>query len=69
MSETSERELYINRAMLLASDDEMTFLEKREAFALLLDSFKESVKIEAMDEGLDDLNEENFKKIRLALGS
>lgn len=67
MSETSELELFTNRVMLITHST-MSYPEQRAQIAALLEAFRARVKIEALDEGLDQLNEETFNKLRLAEG-
>jgi hypothetical protein len=67
MTQTSDLELFTNRAMLIWAAD-MSYSERKLAFEKLLISFRQKVKIELMDQSLEEANEETFVKLRMVEG-
>jgi N-formylglutamate amidohydrolase len=67
MSETSELELFVTRALLI-TESESSYAEKRAQMEEVFQAYKARIRAELMDEGLEALNEESFRKLRLVKG-
>jgi hypothetical protein len=67
MAQTTEEQLFVNRALTIANSP-MGIVAKMEAFRKLHDAIRENTKIETMDQNIDEINVQNFEKLRMAGG-